>query len=101
MQAVALLVALYVFLDFSVPFIPGAFDFDPDESVEALVKHADARGVLSMPSTQAPVWSSWEQDEKPRFPVMHGLAPQSSRTFGLRRVPRLSSSDPPSPTDDH
>ena len=33
MRVTAFIIALYLVLDFSVPFVPGAFVVDPDDSV--------------------------------------------------------------------
>jgi hypothetical protein len=40
-RCLVLLVVLYVSLDFANPWIPGAFVFDSDESVDALVPRRD------------------------------------------------------------
>ena len=48
-QSLTLLVLLYVSLDLSSPFVPGAFNFNPDESVEVGFSRRDrtTRRVVS------------------------------------------------------
>jgi hypothetical protein len=41
-RRLTLLIGLYVCLDFASPFIPGAFSFNPDESVEGVSAHRRA-----------------------------------------------------------
>lgn len=52
-RRLTLLIALYVFLDLSNPFMPGAFNFDPDESVDgvACIRDSSARRGAVVSST--------------------------------------------------
>ena len=40
-RSLTLLFLLYVSLDLSNPFMPGAFNFDPDESVDGVARHRE------------------------------------------------------------
>jgi hypothetical protein len=95
---------LYVTLDLSNPFHPGAFNFNPEECVEAahrqqqhakvdavseaqwLRQHADTAQRVSVSAPMRLPRTQWRAP----VPVAHAASPGSS-----------SSSSPSSPTEDH
>lgn len=56
-RILTLLLALYVMLDFGSPSLPGAFAFDPDDSVDAVSRVSDSAEAVVPPSTRdTAVW---------------------------------------------
>jgi hypothetical protein len=53
-RRLTLLFVMYVALDLSSPFVPGAFNFNPDESVEAVSRRRDASARRLPPGTTPP-----------------------------------------------
>jgi len=88
---------VYVFLDFSNPFMPGAVNFNPDESVDG-VRH---RELAALSAQSQPTHVSIVEDAAA---VLRSIAP---RVVMIRRAhaaaPKLidRSSDPPPSPDDH
>ena len=100
-RRLALLVALYVSLDLTNPFIGGAFSFEVGESLDA-VSHAYERlhpeaGALAAPEPSCP-----ERGERVR-PALVGNLParRLEEWLGQLRQAQASLSDPQSPTEDH
>jgi hypothetical protein len=96
-------ILLYVSLDLTNPFIPGAFRFDPDASVEGVqlkheVRHplAAARWVPESTEASAP------QRARPGWGAASpaGRRRQDDWLIGLRRA-HGPGSDPAPPSDDH
>ena len=52
-----MLILCYVSLDLSSPFVPGAFNFDADESVEGVQRHRDRCVIQFVVGPAAPVTS--------------------------------------------
>ena len=93
-----LAIAVYVALDLSNPFMPGAFLFDAEESVEGV--HAErSRPHLIAAGGSAPAPRVQTDDvvaQPPRPP-----APMGRRRFDAPRAAHIPAADPPPPTDDH
>lgn len=53
-RALTLLILCYVSLDFSSPFIPGAFTFDPDGSIEGVFSRRDGAAWRVVPDARSP-----------------------------------------------
>ena len=52
----ALLIALYITLDFANPWMPGALNFNPDESIDGItVQHHHPRPRLAALATPVPL----------------------------------------------
>ncbi len=95
-----LLLVLYVSLDLANPFMPGAFSFNPDDSVDAVRLHHEVfRSRLAAISTPPSI-----RDAALKRPV---IAPQPaepravSGCFVDLRQRQSASSDPPAATEDH
>jgi hypothetical protein len=94
-----LLLGLYVSLDLANPLMPGAFNFNPDDSVDGVCVHCEVfRSRLAAISTPPSI-----RDAALKRPI---VTPQpadppavSDWLVDLRQ--RQSSSSEPSPTEDH
>jgi len=91
---------LYLALDLSNPFVAGAFNFDPDECVEAAQREQRTRVTVddAIPSLQL---LGTQQVKVPRI-VRHTAAPVMrpewrASSVVVHAVPSSS----PSPTEDH
>jgi hypothetical protein len=96
-RALVLLIALYVSLDLCNPFMPGAFRFDAEESVEGA--HAqrgrlEAVGLGGLPATRIAA----ETREEPPPPAP---ARAARRRFEAPRPFNGTPSEPPPPGEDH
>jgi len=95
----ALIVALlvYVALDLSIPAMPGAFGFDPDDSVES-VYQASARVAAEAVIPPAPGAAAFVLSQLPpdsgRRPT--GTGPGRERPRSRRRSATSDESPPPS-----
>ena len=94
-----LAIAVYVALDLSNPFMPGAFLFDAEESVEGV--HAErsrphligaAGGSAAAPRVQAD-----DVVAQPPRPA----APMGRRRFEAPHATHIPAADPPPITEDH
>jgi hypothetical protein len=91
-----LVIAVYVGLDLTNPFMPGAFIFDPEQSAEGV--HAE-RGRAPLAVLAAPAAPRVPADETlpaPRRPV-----PAVRKWFAEPPTARLPASDPPPLAEDH
>ena len=101
MRVAALLIALYVILDVAAPFVPGAFDFDPDDSVEALVNDVTSVMIAPAPFAWPPAWTGEPEARRPES-LFRAAVPRPFRPFTPRRVGlALASTAPPSSPEDH
>lgn len=99
LRGLILLVAIYVTLDLANPFMPGAFEFDADRSVEATRRQPADPGMRpALPETEAPATSTSPRQVRPERPV--GPPPAVAWLSDLR-ARHGGPADPPSPSDDH
>lgn len=92
---------VYVTLDLSSPFVPGSFNFDPDECVEGCQRASSPHelAVSAVPSRSpvarlvVPVPSSVRPLAGSRHTVLERLVDS--------RVDTRGSGDPPPPSEDH
>lgn len=100
-RQLTLLVALYVSLDLTNPFIGGAFSFEVGESLDAVSRqheplHPEA-GTLAAPEPPRP-----RRDERARSaPVGSPQTRRLDEWLGQLRQAQASLSDPQSATEDH
>ena len=90
----------YVTLDLSNPFVAGAFNFNPDECVEATQRDQRADAVADR-ATQTAQRVRQQQAETRRVVAR---APAPTRRADWRSpapVAHAVSASPPSPTEDH
>jgi hypothetical protein len=90
-------IAIYVSLDLSNPFMPGAFIFDPEQSVEGL--HGE-RGREQIITVAPPVAPRVETDEAPARSARRP-APMARRWLAEPRPAHVPAGEPPPPSDDH
>jgi len=100
-RRLALLVALYVSLDLTNPFIGGAFSFEVGDSLDAVsCPHERLRpeaGTLAVPEPPRP-----ERGERVRPALVGRLSTRRlDEWLGQLRQAQASLSDPQSPTEDH
>ena len=101
LRHLALLVALYVSLDLTNPFVGGAFSFDVDESLDAVSSpheqlHPEA-DTLAVPEPPQP-----ERGERSRsVPVLRPQTRRLDEWLGQLRQAQASLSDPQSANEDH
>jgi len=91
-----LVIAVYVGLDLTNPFMPGAFTFDPEQSVDGV--HGDrGRPQLVTPATPAvPRVHTAGTPPSPRLP-----APAARTWFAEPRPVHVRVSDPAPLSEDH
>jgi hypothetical protein len=100
-RRLALLVALYVSLDLTNPFVGGAFSFELDESLDAVSRpherlHPEA-GTLAVPEPPR-----LRRGERVRpAPVGNLPTRRLDEWLGQLRPAQASLSDPQSATEDH
>jgi hypothetical protein len=100
-RRLTLLVALYVTLDLSNPFMPGAFTFDPDESVEGVSVHYE-RGQRQHGTVPAPLPVRGEAGETRSVAVVRRSEVRAlAEWFVDLRQAHAPASDPRSLTEDH
>ena len=95
----ALVLALYITSDFGSSSLPGAFAFDPDESVEAISQ------VSLSPEAEAPAspqnTAPWRMNLSEEARGLHGVVPPRVRSGVIRTAHATASHrDAPSPVDD-
>jgi hypothetical protein len=98
-----LAVLTYVTLDLSTPFVPGAFNFDPDDCVDGIHRassSAQQRADASALPARSPVVRLVLPSPSPVRPPAGGRQPVLQWLAGAREDAR-SSSDPPPPGEDH
>lgn len=97
------LLMLYVALDFSTPLLPGAFDFDPDRSVEGFYSGQNRLDAAD-PVFLHPSFAVEPLALRPRAPLVI-RAPRAARTGTWQaRVTRSSLAShrtSPAPGEDH
>lgn len=78
-RRLTLLFLLYVSLDLSNPLIPGAFNFNPDESVDAVLRYREGAAP--------PLAVHWTPTPPPRLDADTGARPGAAadRLVGLLR----------------
>ena len=94
---------VYLTLDFANPLMPGAVNFDSDESVEGVTLHHPRSkplrshvvgAPLSLSVTAVPAVAPQARAERPRSPV-------PGDWLARVRLAHAGQSEPPPPTDDH
>lgn len=99
-RCLIVLLSLYVTLDFANPFMPGAFNFDPGESVDgARLHHEVFRSRLAVAPTPSSI-----RDGALRRPVVAPppAEPPAASDWSVSVRQRQSScSSEPSPLEDH
>jgi hypothetical protein len=94
-----LLLGLYVSLDLTNPFMPGAFTFNPDDSVDGVCLHYEVfRSRLA--AIPAPPSIRDAAMKRPVVTPQPADPPAVSEWFVDLRQRQSSSSEPP-PTEDH
>jgi hypothetical protein len=85
-RRLALLIALYITLDFASPFIAGAFTFNADESVDGVHAHRQQVRVKAI-SVPMPMPERAESVPVPRLvPPRHEVRPLTEWFVDLRRA---------------
>lgn len=99
-RRLTLLLALYVTLDLANPWMPGAFVFDPDGSVDgahrSLATPQPPGGAGRVSRAPRPEVADPRSDAGPRL----GTMAQSGWLVDLRQA-HSPSSEPPPPDEDH
>jgi hypothetical protein len=91
---------VYVTLDLSNPFVAGAFNFNPDECVEAAQREQHAGLVLDSATRTVPRVRQ-QPVERPRV-VRRALVPDSRNDWrSPAPAAHAVAALPPSPTEDH
>jgi hypothetical protein len=102
-RRVLLAVLVYVTLDLSLPSMPGAFVFDPAESVESaqMSRGRMAADVVPLPAISRAGLAT----AAPRVDVAHRVEAQADRGDPgyavVSRLPRAALSPPPASEDPH
>jgi hypothetical protein len=93
---------LYVAIDLSNPFVPGAFNFNPDECVEGLHRTSSSFQRTDALASQArvPVVRLELPPPSPSRPLVGGRHVVLAWLADSREDMRASG-DPPPPTEDH
>jgi hypothetical protein len=100
MRILALLLALYITWDFGSSSLPGAFAFDPDESVEAISPVNFSSEVEAPASPQHA--TAWGVNDLPEdAPVLRRLVPRVRPVVIWTVYSTASHRDAPAPADDH
>ena len=94
-------ILLYVTLDLSSPFVPGAFNFDPDECVEGIQRASSPQELaLSTIPARLPVTRLVVSAPSLVRPVAGGCHTVLEWLVDSREDTRASG-DPPPPSEDH
>ena len=100
LSRLALLIALYISLDFASPFIAGAFTFNADESVDGVHAH---RQQVKVNAASVPMPMP-ERAENERVPTLatprHEIRPLGEWFVELRRA-HAPTAAPASISEDH
>jgi len=91
-----LVIAVYVGLDLTNPFMPGAFTFDPERSVDGV--HGD-RGRPQLVTLATPTVPRVQTDGTPPSPRLP--APAASKWLAEARSVHVRVSDPHPLSEDH
>jgi hypothetical protein len=100
LRRLTLLLTLYVSLDLANPWMPGAFRFNPDESVEGVrAQDPTTRPQFGPVATHRPLRADSETGSRPtvRRPDFRA----SRQWFVDLRQGHSPPADPPSTTEDH
>jgi hypothetical protein len=92
-----LVIAIYVGLDLSNPFMPGAFIFDPEQSVEGVHGERGRPHIVALAGSAAPRISTDPARPAPARPS----APATKRWFAEPPPTHVPASDPPPLSEDH
>lgn len=101
-RLLTLAVLVYLTVDLTDPLLPGAFNFDPDTSVEIIVTRAHGLGATT-PTLARPIdrATSVTRDHE-MVPARPTIRPQAPRARPLVHAHlRAPISDPGSPSEDH
>ena len=91
---------IYVALDLSNPFVAGAFNFNPDECVEATQREQRADAVTDW-ATRIAQHVHQQQAEARRIVARAPAPAPRSDWRSPAPVAHVVSASPPSPTEDH
>ncbi len=91
-----LVIAIYVGLDLTNPFMPGAFTFDPEQSVEGVHGERGGQQLVAPGTPAAPRVQTDRTLAPPRRP-----APAARKWFAGLRPAHVPVSDPPPRSEDH
>jgi hypothetical protein len=91
-----LVVTIYMGLDLTNPFMPGAFIFDPEQSVEGVHGEQGRQQFLAMATPATPRVKTDEAPAPPRRP-----APVARQWLAEPRPAHVPASDPPPVSEDH
>jgi hypothetical protein len=92
-----LAIALYVGLDLANPFMPGAFHFDPEESVEGISTERSWRTAVAV---AAPIVPRIER-EKPLPASAHLRDPRARHRAAAPGPAHVRDPEPPPLSEDH
>ena len=91
-----LVIAIYVGLDLGNPFMPGAFIFDPAQSVEGAHGERGRHQLVALTAEGTPRVETADTAAPPRRP-----APAARPWLAEPRPAHVPASDPPPTSDDH
>ena len=91
-----LMIAIYVGLDLANPFMPGAFTFDPEQSVEGVQGERGRQQVVALGTPAAPRVQTDRTLTPPRRP-----APVVRKWFAEPRPAHVPGSDLSPRSEDH
>ena len=93
---------VYVTIDLSNPFVPGAFNFNPDDCVESIHRTSSSPGCAgaSLVPARAPVARLGVPLPSPLRPLAAGRHALLEWLVEAREEARASG-DPPQPSEDH
>src|SRR4030095_9963020 len=93
---------IYIALDLSSPFVPGAFNFNPDECVDGIHRASspNQRADASALPARVPVGRLERPSPSPVAPLAGGRRPILEELFESREDTRASG-DSPAPSEDH
>jgi hypothetical protein len=99
-RLVTVFVAVYLLLDFSLPMVRGAFEFDPDESVDCA--RIEPVGNTVPAPLPAPIATTPRCRERIVVrPVRVSLALVVAEPAGVARDHLRAAADSPPPSEDH
>ncbi len=99
-KRLTLLVLLYVTVDLSSPFIPGAFSFNPDESVDGIDVRDERTPRVSVTSAHSLAVRPVAHKALPAV-VQRARVIRVLERFVDMRQTHGASADPQPPTEDH
>ena len=99
-RRITLAFILYVTLDLSSPFVPGSFNFEPDECVEGIHRVSAPEVAATTAPARLPIERSAPPLPTPVQPVTGGCYCVLEWLIAAHADAR-STSDPPPPGEDH